>query len=135
MAVKVEKGASTIRFDYNTPGLYYGVLISAASVLLYILYLLSSRMWIKNHPAETEYPEGDILLEKWREDDENQAYIELTFDENALSKPSILDDDTDFEILTPDGELTFQEYVDFLKEVLGEEYVDFLNPTLLSETK
>lgn len=43
--------------------------------------------------------------------------------------------DTDFEILTPDGELTFQEYVDFLKEVLGEEYVQFLNPTLLSETK
>ncbi len=103
MAVKVEKGASTIRFNYNTPGLYYGVLISAASVLLYILYLLSSRMWIKNHPAETEYPEGDILLEKWREDDENQAYIELTFDENALSKPSILDDDTDFEIPHIDG--------------------------------
>ncbi len=43
--------------------------------------------------------------------------------------------DTDFEILTPNGELTFQEYVDFLREVLGEEYVQFLNPTLLSERK
>ena len=29
--------------------------------------------------------------------------------------------DTDFEILTPDGELTFWEYVDFLREVMYEE--------------
>ena len=26
--------------------------------------------------------------------------------------------DTDFELLTPDGELTFWEYVDFLREVM-----------------
>lgn len=41
--------------------------------------------------------------------------------------------DTDFELLTPDGELSFQEYVDFLREVLDEEYVHVLNPTLISE--
>lgn len=41
--------------------------------------------------------------------------------------------DTDFELLTPDGELTFREYVDFLREVLDEEYVQILNPTLISE--
>ena len=41
--------------------------------------------------------------------------------------------DIDFELLTPDGELSFQEYVDFLREVLGEEYVQFLNPTLIAE--
>ena len=40
---------------------------------------------------------------------------------------------TDFEILTPDGELSFQEYVDFLREVLDEEYVQMLRPTLISE--
>lgn len=38
-----------------------------------------------------------------------------------------------FEILTPDGELSFQEYVDFLREVLDEEYVQMLRPTLISE--
>ena len=37
--------------------------------------------------------------------------------------------DTDFEILTPDGELTFWEYVDFLREVMYEEYVQILRPT------
>ena len=41
--------------------------------------------------------------------------------------------DTDFEILTPDGELSFQEYVDFLRDVLDEEHVQLLNPTLISE--
>ena len=40
---------------------------------------------------------------------------------------------TDFEILTPDGKLSFQEYVDFLREVLDEEYVQMLRPTLISE--
>ena len=40
---------------------------------------------------------------------------------------------TDFEILTPDGELSFQEYVDFLREILDEEYVQMLRPTLISE--
>lgn len=43
--------------------------------------------------------------------------------------------DTDFELLTPDGELSFQEYVGFLREVLDEEYVRMLNPTLISERK
>ena len=43
--------------------------------------------------------------------------------------------DTDFEILTPDGELTFWEYVDFLREVMYEEYVQILRPTLIAMKK
>lgn len=39
--------------------------------------------------------------------------------------------DTDFEILTPGGELTYEEYVSFLREILDEEYVQKLNPTLI----
>ena len=42
---------------------------------------------------------------------------------------------TDFEILTPDGELTFWEYVDFLREVMYEEYVQILRPTLIAMRK
>ena len=43
--------------------------------------------------------------------------------------------DTDFELLTPDGELTFWEYVDFLREVMYEEYVEILRPTLIAMKK
>ena len=42
---------------------------------------------------------------------------------------------TDFEILTPDGELTFWEYVDFLREVMYDEYVQILRPTLIAMKK
>ena len=42
--------------------------------------------------------------------------------------------DTDFELLTPDGELTFWDYVDFLSEVMYEEYVEILRPTPVSYT-
>lgn len=40
---------------------------------------------------------------------------------------------TDFELLTPDGSLTFQEYTDMLKAILGEEGVRVLNPRLIKE--
>ena len=40
---------------------------------------------------------------------------------------------TDFELLTPDGSLDFQEYVDLLKDILGEEGLDMIRPVLLSE--
>lgn len=38
---------------------------------------------------------------------------------------------TDFELLTPDGSLTFQEYVEMLAYILGEEGLRILKPTLL----
>lgn len=40
---------------------------------------------------------------------------------------------TDFELLTLDGKLTFEEYVSFLKTILGEEAVAKLNPTLIAQ--
>lgn len=36
---------------------------------------------------------------------------------------------TDFEMLTPDGSLTFEEYTGVLADVLGEEFLRRLNPT------
>ena len=39
---------------------------------------------------------------------------------------------TDFELLTPDGELSYEEYTDILYDILGEEGVAALNPRLLS---
>ena len=38
---------------------------------------------------------------------------------------------TDFELLTPDGELSYSEYTDILYAILGEEGVRLLNPRLL----
>lgn len=38
---------------------------------------------------------------------------------------------TDFELLTPDGSLTYEEYVAMLEFILGEEGMRFLNPRLL----
>lgn len=38
---------------------------------------------------------------------------------------------TDFELLTPDGELSYNEYTDILYAILGEEGVRLLNPRLL----
>ena len=43
MAVKVPAGTSEIRFDYSTPGLRFGAVVSAAGVLILILYLRLAR--------------------------------------------------------------------------------------------
>lgn len=40
---------------------------------------------------------------------------------------------TDFELLTPDGELTFQEYTDTLEAILGEEGIRTLNPRMIAD--
>lgn len=41
----------------------------------------------------------------------------------------------DFELLTPDGDLTFEEYTDFLEHVLGKENLAKLNPVLIEEKR
>lgn len=38
---------------------------------------------------------------------------------------------TDFELLTPDGNLTFEEYVDMLRYILGEEGLNVITPRKL----
>jgi hypothetical protein len=38
---------------------------------------------------------------------------------------------TDFELLTPDGRLSYEQYDRFLKEVLGDEYYHFVSPRQL----
>ena len=43
MAVKVPAGTSEIRFDYSTPGLRFGAVVSVAGVLILILYLRLAR--------------------------------------------------------------------------------------------
>ncbi|MDO4306785.1 MAG: GNAT family N-acetyltransferase [Eubacteriales bacterium] len=42
---------------------------------------------------------------------------------------------TDFELLTPDGSLTYEEYVEMLLCILGQEGVDILNPHIIEPEK
>ena len=65
MAVKVEGGISEIRFDYTTPGLETGVMITVVSAGVLLLYIL---IWIlkRRNRDEIEYPEGETLLTDWR---------------------------------------------------------------------
>lgn len=97
MAVKVPEGASTIRFDYETPGFKAGIVISGGSLAILLIYILLFTAYKKNHPTDTEYPEGDILLEQWHSDDIAEAVQNITDGGEQKSK-SILDDDEELEI-------------------------------------
>lgn len=39
----------------------------------------------------------------------------------------------DFEMLTPDGSLSYEQYTGFLERVLGKEYLRFLDPVLIQQ--
>ncbi|MBQ3817200.1 MAG: YfhO family protein [Clostridia bacterium] len=98
MALKVEAGASVIRFEYETPGMKTGAIISIGSGILLLIYLLVFSAYKKKHPVENEYPEGDILLEKWHSDEINEELKAKEQQED--NKKSILDFD-DEEIKIP----------------------------------
>ena len=97
MAVKVPEGDSTIRFDYETPGFKAGIVISGGNLAILLIYILLFTAYKKNHPTDTEYPEGDILLEQWHSDDIAEAVQNITDGGEQKSK-SILDDDEELEI-------------------------------------
>lgn len=63
MAVPVGEGTSTIVFEYETPGLSTGFIISGAALLILIAYMLMFRRLKGPTP---EYPEGDELLKQWQ---------------------------------------------------------------------
>ena len=49
MAVKVPKGTSTIRFNYKTPGLKLGILVTSVGIVLFIFYFLVTKSYDKRH--------------------------------------------------------------------------------------
>lgn len=89
MAVAVDEGVSEIRFNYKNTGLSLGVSVTLGAVAIFIIYMLASLIYIKNHPYDTEYPEGQNLLDAWHAD----AIAELTpdFAEDEIPLKSILD--------------------------------------------
>ena len=103
MAVKADAGTSTIRFEYRTPGLVTGLIITGGAAALMLLYMLIFLIYKKHHTTDDIYPEGDELIAKWRGQDREDAERILAerFPDNI--KPSILDDEHDIEIPHIDG--------------------------------
>ena len=52
MAVKVPAGESVIRFNYVTPGLKLGVLVSAGGAVLFLIFYLVTRIYDKKNPRK-----------------------------------------------------------------------------------
>lgn len=67
MAVYVPEGSHTIRFDYRTPGLKTGCLISVGGFAVLAVYLVLWRLWRKKHPESLTVcnPEREELETQW----------------------------------------------------------------------
>ncbi len=89
MAVAVDAGVSQIRFNYKNTGLSLGVTVTVCAAVMFMIYILISAIYIKKHPADTEYPEGKNLLEQWHADD--IAESALMYKDDAIPLKSILD--------------------------------------------
>lgn len=93
MAVPVTAGESEIEFTYETPGLYYGVLITLSATGLWLLYtcicLVLSK---KGRLAEAEYPEGEKLLQKYAFDAAQDAALQSTTETEKEFDIEITDD-------------------------------------------
>ena len=89
MAVKVEKGTSVIRFDYQTPYLLTGIKVTFVSAFVLLLYALVFMIYNKKRNVMVEYPEAEELIDMWTSQESYETeedYIDFTV------KKSILDD-------------------------------------------
>lgn len=92
MAVAVPKGTSSIRFNYETPGLSLGIQITVLSLVLFLFYFLFASIFVRRHPADIFYPEGEELLKQWHKDDIAQAASDLNYyDIEDDFEPTLLD--------------------------------------------
>lgn len=92
MAVAVPAGASEIRFEYRTPGLEAGLKITGGAALAAVIYIIVLLLSGKRKKAETFYPEGKMLLEKWMVQDREEAELILSTAITDSAPKSILDD-------------------------------------------
>ncbi len=93
MAVKVEAGTSTIRFDYQAPGLVTGLTVTGSACVVMLLYLLTWGVFKKQRPDDTHYPEGEILLKTWRAQELREAEQAIRLSAVSARK-SLLDNDS-----------------------------------------
>lgn len=67
MAVKIGKGQNKVEFKYKTPMMKSGIIISIIALVILIIYVFVSRSLEKMLSEPPVYPEGDELIEKWKE--------------------------------------------------------------------
>ena len=78
MAVRVPEGAHTVRFEYMTPGLPIGCIITLGALVVLGAYLAIVLLRRRRHPDRwwVEYPEGDRLARRFAADQaEEEAYL------------------------------------------------------------
>ena len=92
VAVKVDKGDSVIRFNYETPALSLGVEISMMAWLIFLIYFIGCSVYYKKHPISNEYPEGEELIQKWHKAELADIAKEYMAEKDGEEKPDILDD-------------------------------------------
>ena len=102
MAVEVPEGDSTIRFDYETPGLLTGLGVTICAALIMLIYLVIWLFISRKNAPQVDYPEGDEMLENWLEAELSQRIEEAI----KPKKQSILDDIPGTEM--PDLSETFE---------------------------
>ncbi len=90
MAVLVPEGRSTVKFEYTTPGLLYGIYITVVSFGILMVYGgISYLVKRKTGGGNTSYPEGAALLKTWKRQELNEAKRLI---ENEISlEPSLLE--------------------------------------------
>ena len=101
MAVKVESGVSTIRFEYQTPGLVTGLTVTGGACAVMVVYILLFGLFKKHRPDQTPYPEGERLLKAWRAEELKEAGRMLKALSAQKQKPSILDDEDELSGIPP----------------------------------
>lgn len=89
MAVPVEAGNSVIRFNYRTPGLDIGINITLVSLIVFLIYFIVCSIISRRRGSDVRYPEGDKLLDTWREESAYPA--PESADADAEDAPSLLD--------------------------------------------
>ena len=78
MAVRVPEGAHTVRFEYMTPGLPIGCIITLGALVVLGAYLAIVLLRRRRHPDRwwVEYPEGDRLAHRFAADQaEEEAFL------------------------------------------------------------
>lgn len=103
MAVKVGKGTSEIRFNYTTPGLKTGLVISCAGAVILLLYVIIFTVWEKKNLVYNDYPEGDRLIKQWKKEEMSEEETDQTEEILTEEKPGILDFDIKIDIPSTDN--------------------------------
>ena len=87
MAVLVGEGEHTIRFEYMTPGLEMGLIITMVGFVLLVIYMTAFYAYKRKHPEKVavRYPEGEKLKKQWAAEDAILAEYERALAEKRVA--------------------------------------------------